>query len=862
MYEPTSDTVQTERPRRAPAIVLVGAGSTGILIDRIWNLSLDTWLILTTVFTIFWIVTLIWPWPSVRATEARETTPHIPSKRSSALIHNVRPAMQVGLILLGWSGLAGAWHHWRWSCLAADDIVNSATDERQLVRVEGRVAQTPWIAKRADGERADWQNPERTILLLNSRSLISGAAESMPVSGMVRVTIDGALAGVMVGDLIEVIGELSRPVEPANPGDFNQREFLRQMGVWTVIRSNHVNCVTVLDQRRTVWDWLLIARGAIRQRAEQLIAGRLGAETAPVAQAMLLGSRVQIDDETRRAFRESGMLHVLAISGMNVGLLWGWLWTLCRWLGRSAQTSTLLVLIALPVYALVTDANPPIVRATVVAVIVAFGQLIGRSGTFANALALAGLAVLLWNPCDLFNTGAQLSFLAVFAILHATNWMTLAQQQARDLTADAPLDSPVRRYIAPLGRAIVEANIVGLAVWLITSPLIASEFHLVSPIGSLLTVLLLIPVTFMFWTGYSFLLLGLIGASLFGWLGDLFDLCLRGFLWSVRLGASFEAGHLYVPAPPTWWTIGFYVCTVLPLFVASRREWGRAVSFRAGLAWLVCGLAWGVSRPPHPGLTCTFISVGHGLGVLMECPNGRTVLYDAGGMTGGASIARTISQTLWETGRSRLDAVVISHADGDHCNALPELSRIVSPHRLFVHRSFLDWNQPVVAAAIEQPASLGVQPQLISAGQSLVLDQGLILRVLHPSKQFVSLRDNPNSLVVCLEYAGRRILLTGDLELEGLDELLKTPPIDVDILLSPHHGSLKANPPDLARWARPEYVIVSTPESAVSARLAVQYGPSSQILTTATHGAIRCHVTPDGEIQVEPFKRKRGRNPH
>ena len=852
MYETTSNLAPTDLPRRAPAIVLVGVASLGIVIDRFCSWSLDTWLILTALVTLTWLITIAW---TAFAVPLTGTTTLLSTERQNRPRINLN-VLQAALILVGWCGMAGAWHHWRWSCLAADHIVNSATDEPQLVRVTGRVTQTPWITKRAEGERADWQNPERSVLILNCRDLIAGVTETIPVSGTTRVTVDGAIVGVAVGDLVEVIGELSRPVEPANPGDFNQRAYLRQMGIWTVIRANHVSCVTVLDQRRGVWDWLLIARGAVRQRAERLIASRLGPDTAPVAQAMLLGSRVQIDDETRRAFRESGMLHVLAISGMNVGLLWGWLWTLCRWLGRSAQMSTLLVLTALPFYAIITDANPPIVRATVVAVIVAFGQLIGRSGTFANALSLAGLAVLLWNPCDLFNTGAQLSFLAVFAILHATNWMTLAQQQARDLTADAPLDSPLRRYVAPLGRAIIEANIVGLAVWLMTSPLIASEFHLVSPIGSLLTVLLLIPVTIMFWIGYSFLLLGMIWASLFGWLGSLFDMCVRAFLWSIRLGASFEAGHLYVPAPPSWWTIGFYVCTVLPLFAVSRRGWGRAISVRAGLAWMVLGLAWGFTRPPHAGLTCTFISVGHGLGVLIECPNGRTVLYDAGGMIGGGSIARTISQTLWETGRSRLDAVVISHADGDHCNALPELSRLVSPNRIFVHRSFLDWNQPVVAAAIEQPASLGAKPQLISAGQTLILDEGLLLKVLHPSLTFVSSRDNPNSLVVCLEYAGRRILLTGDLEQEGMEELLKTPPVDVDIMLAPHHGSLKANPPDLARWARPEYVIVSTPEAAVSDRLMTNYGPSSQILTTAAFGAIRCHVTPEGEIQITPFKRR------
>jgi competence protein ComEC len=550
------------------------------------------------------------------------------------------------------------------------------------------------------------------------------------------------------------------------------------------------------------------------------------------------------------------MLHILAISGMNVGLLWTWLWCLCRWSGCSAYKSTWVILVALPVYAIVTDANPPIVRATVVAVIVAFGQLIGRTGSVSNALALAALAILVWNPTDLFNTGAQLSFLAVLAIIHATNWMKMFYEQTSQKTDDAPLDDPFwRRMATRTFWAVIEANVVGAAVWLITSPLIASEFHLVSPIGSVLTVLLAIPVTIMFWIGYSFLLLGMVSSTLFGWLGSIFDVWLRAFLWTVKAGAGLELGHVYVPAPPSWWTIGFYLFTLLPLALFTRRGWGSAISVRFGLAWMALGLLWGLSRPPHPGVTCTFISVGHGLSVLVECPNGRTLLYDAGGMVGGNSIARTISQAVWTTGRTKLDAVVISHADGDHCNALPELSRVVSPGGLFVHHSFLDWQQPVVASAIERTAGIGAKVRLISEGQSLVVDPTVSMRVLHPPPDFRSPRDNPNSIVLCIEYAGRRIVLTGDLELEGLERLLKTPPTDTDVLLSPHHGSLKANPPDLARWATPEYVVVSTPEPIVAERLATRFGPETQILTTATYGAVICQINPDGDLHVEPFRK-------
>jgi len=817
---------EPERRRRGPAIVLAGVTCLGILTDRMSPLSLDHWLLLASASAGAWLATF--------------------SLRKNGL--------SVLFLLAGWFCLTGAWHHWRWNCRAADDIANSATSDPELVRVAGKVVQSPWIVRYPEGDRASWQSPERTILMLECRSLVS--SRGLPVSGLARVTVDGAVTQVELGDVIEVIGKLALPSEPANPGDFDRRLFLRAQSVFTVVQSDHPDGVAILSRERTIGDWLLVLRGHLRTRAEQLISTWLAPDTAPVAQAMLLGTRAQIDEETRRAFRESGMLHVLAISGMNVGLLWSWLWSLSRWLGRSAQTSIWIVLIGLPVYAMVTDANPPIVRATVVAVIVAFGKRLGRSGSVGNSLAIAGLSVLAWNPSDLFNTGAQLSFLAVFAILHATNWLALLQQQTSAKSEDAPLDhSYLRNLLHRMTRAAIEANVVGLAVWIMTSPLIASEFHLVSPIGSILTVLLVVPLTVMFWIGYTFLLLGLVWSGLFGWLGLLFDHLLRAFLWTVHAGANLDLGHVYVPAPPVWWTIGFYLCTLLPIFMISRKPWGAAVSVRAGLAWMVLGLAWDLNRAPQRGVTCTFICVGHGLSVLIECPNGRTALYDAGGMAGGGSVARTVSQALWTTGRSRLDAIIISHADGDHCNALPELNRIVSPGGLFVHRSFLDWQQIPVAEAIERSSAAGVKLRLLSAGQSLVIDPTVSISVLHPPHDFHSPRDNPNSVVLCLEYAGRRIILTGDLELEGLERLLRTPPLDADVLLSPHHGSIKANPTDLARWATPEYLIVSTPEAIAAERLAARYGPETQILTTAQEGAIRCHINPDGQLQIDPFRK-------
>ena len=109
--------------------------------------------------------------------------------------------------------------------------------------------------------------------------------------------------------------------------------------------------------------------------------------------------------------------------------------------------------------------------------------------------------------------------------------------------------------------------------------------------------------------------------------------------------------------------------------------------------------------------------------------------------------------------------------------------------------------------------------------------------------------------MLCVTYAGKRIVLTGDLEKEGLVQLLKSEQLHADILLSPHHGSLAANPKDLARWATPGWLIVSCRDDSIRERLTSQFGSETQVLTTARFGAVQCEINPVGDIEVVPFKK-------
>jgi len=828
VFEPLARPVAGGRFHRSPAVPVAFAVMLGIVSDRLLELDAATWLFLSAIMATGAISSFAW-----RARVA-----------------------SVVLLLLGCASLAGAWHHQRWSCLEERDVSAWSTEPGRPVRLRAKLVQSPLILKAPGTEQTPWRAAERTVSVVECRALMNGGLADQTVSGLARLSIDGRCDMLAIGDIVEVIGELVLPSSPSNPGEFDAGRWLRTQGLRCIVAVESVEAVRVIGRERTLLDQFTVFRSKCRRRAENLIARQLSPRTAAVAQSLLLGSRVDLDQDLRRAFAESGTLHVLAISGMNVGLLWSWLWMICRGLRCSSTLSLIAVLGLLPAYAILTDANPPVVRATIVAVVLAYGQLAGRGGSAWNSLALAALFVLAWNPSDLFNSGAQLSFLAVIAILITLSF--LRPLRGALIIADEPLSGSPRWRIglAWLVRKICESYAMGAAIWIVTSPLIASEFHLVSPIGFVLNVLLSPLIVVMFWFGYSFLLLGLISPLLFGWLGTPFDLTLGWFLSAVEAAARVDLGHVYVSSPPTWWLIGFYVLTLACAMVdrwRGRLHW----SPRGCLGWIVLGLALAWWLPARGGLTCTVVSVGHGLSVLVECPNGRTLLYDAGGMLGGSRVARTVEGVLWSAGGMRLDALVVSHADADHCNAIPELTEVLPTGTLFVHRTFLDWSQPPVAAALDKATTAGMSIRLIAAGQSLSLDPGVSIRVLHPASDFHATEDNPNSVVLCIEFSGRRIVLTGDLEREGLERLLHSPHIDADVLLAPHHGSLKANPPDLARWATPEWVIASSSDRAVAERLASRYGPETCVLSTAQHGAVRCHITPEGELHVEPFRTQR-----
>jgi len=383
-------------------------------------------------------------------------------------------------------------------------------------------------------------------------------------------------------------------------------------------------------------------------------------------------------------------------------------------------------------------------------------------------------------------------------------------------------------------------------------PLVMARFNLFTPIALLLNTILCLPMAFSLIFGFATLVFG----TLIPPIGAMFAVLCGWNLWflqsSVNLAQDIPGGHYWVPGPPDWWLLGFYGSLgLLTAFPRTRppRRWCLGLL----ACWIAVGFAPALFRQDEGRLRCTFLSVGHGSATVLELPSGKTMLYDAGQLGSPTVGTRSVAAYLWSRGITHVDAVVISHADLDHYNALPGLFEQFSVGAIYVSPVMWHEENPAMTALRQSIREFEIPLREIHAGDRLPGGEGCVIEVLHPPDRGILGGDNANAIVLDVRYLDRRILLPGDLDPPGLDDVLAEEPIDYDVLLAPHHGSRRSNSPELAAWSTPEWVVVSGGNRYDPATIGAVYkATGAQVLHTAQCGAVE--VVVDGEgLRVDGF---------
>ncbi|MEZ6062040.1 MAG: DNA internalization-related competence protein ComEC/Rec2 [Planctomycetaceae bacterium] len=752
--------------------------------------------------------------------------------------------------------LAGAM---RWNVSAVESDRQPLRDLCQngsvTVRLTARISSVPVVHLRPASLLSPriYGSDEQTRFLVDVLSIATMDGD-VSVSGRCRVYVDGnAAAGLTCDDIIRLTGTLDWPVDPGNPGEFNFPEYLRRQDTAGLIYIDHAQAIEVLHAagRTSSGYWLTL----LRHQAQSILQRQLTGESRSVAMALLLGDRNELTSDVETAFISSGAMHLLAISGLHVGILCLFLMRTLHLLLVPWNKALLVTAVICVLYALVTDLRPSVVRATVFFLLFVTGQLACREVSTTSLLSLTAIVMLLWQPQLVFDTGAWLSFLSVAAL----GWVS-SRNADDDTDREAPPDAlTLRDRLRDVGRVIAKRLVLRyrqmLCILALTTPLVASEFHVVSPVGLLINVLLIPFTAVALVLGFTLLLTGFLLPIAAPLPGVLFSGALQILLAVVHATARWNVGHVYIADLPPWFVPAFYVLLVTA--VVSWRPLVRQASIIAVLSLVIAAFAINGQLPQASDVRCTVLDVGHGSAAVVESGDGRVLLIDAGAMNRGDRAADVVCRFLWHRGYRRLDGILISHADMDHFNALEGIVHRMPVGQLLLAQDFLHNDSPAAAAVLQVadsrrvPVRVAVTEDTCRFGSATLTLFQADLSALPPD-----IEDNEKSLLVLLKSAGRTICFPGDLEGDALNELLPRMG-DVDVLISPHHGSKTANTTDLANAVNPDHVIVSARDSQASDYLHKVYAASQSILFTSDAGAVTVVIREDGNLSVDGYRDRR-----
>ena len=759
------------------------------------------------------------------------------------------------LILVAFATFFGALHHDHWYRYAKDDIGCYAERLGQPAALMGTVAEMPrFYAKPLHNPGQIFETSEKTVFTLRVEHLRDGR-DWISVSGNVLVMVYDDGRAYRIGDRLQLFGELAAPLPAQNPGDLDYADYLRGLRTRALLRCPDNSAVTLLScNYLSPGRWL----ESVRRSGVANLERHLSGQTRPVAEAMIFGVRESIDDEIWQSMLATGTVHVLSISGLHVTLIAGVAAWFLRLMRVSRRSTAIAMILFVLFYLLLTDVRTPAIRAVALICAFAIALYVNRPTSAVNLLCASALVVLFWHPSELFQFGAQLSFIAIGSFLWIPRYTRLKLLFYRSDPTDEDLRtlSDIEhtestswhwlRRVSKMFRWTAELFLISLVIWIFVSPLILRNVNLFTPVSVLVNPLLWLPLTAAMACGFITAMIGqvpLIG-SLFGIGADWsFWILMELIYWFQWFG-----GHYWMPGPPDWWNLGFYGAFVLFTFLPIRRPRYRIV-LTAMIVWILVGIGAGYyqdfERLRSDRLTLTVLSAGHGNSVLITTPDKRMIICDVGSLTSPQYATHAMSKSIWRFGRMHIDAILISHPDNDHFNSVIMLldrfsvgTVLISPYTSEMHSEI---DRTSWALLMEKLEERQIPIRIVADGDNLAefgLPDSIIL---HPPREGFAEPYNTNatSLVLRFEHRGVGILLPGDLDGRESSPFLLQGPMPTEIVMVPHHGGRSMQTERLLEWATPQTLLFSTGKLSHRPELLEEYRQKGyDVRDTFTDGAI------------------------
>jgi len=703
---------------------------------------------------------------------------------------------------------------------AANDIRN-VIKEPTFAYIKGQIITKPVIVDNNDWHFAKFYPSLKYTTFLANITEIKTETGWVKTTGKVKFYINAETNKINIGDKFQTFCKFEEFSGPDNPGQFDVKKYMTRNGIFLCASVKTADSIAVYE-KQNIKSGLGI-KAKLNSLASAWLNDNPEDEKSNLVEALVLGSRTKIDRKLYADFVNTGLVHLVCISGLNVGIfaaVAGWL---AKRAGLLQKGRAIACIVSITVFMLVVPSQSPILRAGIMFIVYYIARILNRNSFSINNLAISALVLLLIRPMDFLTPSFQLSFMAVLGILL--------------------FYEPINNFFQPVCvfqwlKTLFAMLSVGMAAWIAVAPLIAFHYYQLQLLTAIWTLPAVIPTTLMVVLGTFKILITPLLPSLGIIIGYILNFSAAILSYLVTVFAKVPFSNITIGKVSFGFIFAFYAIVFMWKFFPRRK-----IIYPAAMIILVTAIILTKYFEKQNQLQITVLSVGHGQCCILTPPNSGSIIIDAGSMTRADAGEKIINPYLNYSAIRKIDSVFISHDDIDHFNAMPEISNkrpfknVYTTHQLIAGSSN-------TALALKNLYNLKPAREKLQSGK-------LSITKLWPMDIDADLSDNESSLVLLAEYNDRKILFCSDIT-QDVQKKIATlyPQLDIDVLITPHHGSARTTDENFISFFKPEYLITSSGDAGFD-RTSKSIQKFKNSFYTSRDGAIAVCINPKGEILLK-----------
>lgn len=650
------------------------------------------------------------------------------------------------------------------------------------------------------------------------------------------------------GDKIIVKGNFEEASTARNEGGFNYKQYLKTKKIYGIVTVDKKD-VKVVNKNNT--NIIELLANKVRNSMKGKIEQNLSAATSGLLSGMLIGDKSNLPKEIQEDFRNSSLSHILAISGMHVSYVMLGITFLISKMKFSKKISKIITIVILLFFIILTGKTASVERACFMSVYAILASLLHKRANVLASISISILIILIINPYSILDIGLQLSYGGTLGIVLIYPILKKCKKSKKEKAKEnkfQKLIQKIKEKILDIIRITVSANLVIFPIILYQYNTMSFTFIisnlLISSIIGIIIILGLISV----FASYIFMPLAKI-------MFFLTQILLNILAQTAHLCAKLPFSKVYFPTPKIYVILIYYLFLIYIILAKRNIISVKKISKKIFIIFIIIVIISNLIVKVIPKeFTISFIDVGQGDSMLISTPKGKRILVDGGGTRDSENFdvgRQTLIPYLLNKGITKLDYIVISHFDSDHATGVAQILGKIDVSSIILTRQLEenDIYRHILSIAKEKKIKL----IYVKEGDVLKIG-GIKISIIHPeNKLMINNPMNNNSIVCKVEYNSFSMLLTGDIEMEAEELILrKNINLKADVLKVAHHGSKTSTTGEFLKAINPKVALIGVGKNN-------NFGhPSNEVIQRLKENGTRIYRTDEnGEISITVNKKGR-----